>query len=131
MNQEELARLQDQMYQDMIDAPEEQEREIIDMAHQLAQKMYLHPSARTDFEFHGKQYKAAYRSDVKNFKKIITLFIFDVSKPDRFIRTEGEVDNGLSDLENLRALVAAFLRSRIGEYVVGELDDDNEEEGEE
>lgn len=121
MTEEELARLQDQMYQEAINAPEEQERELIDIAEQVGSKLYFHPDRKTDFEFLGHQYIVRCETVLLAFKKII-LMVMDDRTEMRRIKAQVEVDNGLSELENYRATIAAMLRHHIGGVEIGEIE---------
>lgn len=128
MNNDELEKLQQQLFHDMIEMPEEQERMIIDTAQEVSKQLYFHPSKKVSFEFMGVNYRCTYTSRIINFKKTIIFIAFNEAKKNVPIRAVAEVENGLSELENLRATIAAFLRNRLGMETVGEIEDDEEEE---
>ena len=93
---DQLAQLQDQMYHNMIEIPDDLEQEIIDTAKSVANSMYFNASHKTKFEFHGKNYSAAYLTRVIDYKKNILLIAFDMSRPKIAINAQAEVDNDLS-----------------------------------
>lgn len=122
LTDEELARLQDQLYQEAINTPEEQERELIDVAEQTGSKLYFHPDRKVDFEFLGHQYFVRCETVLLSFKKIILMVMDDITEQRR-IKAQVEVDNGLSELENYRATIAAMLRHHIGGVNIGEVEE--------
>lgn len=125
MTDEELERLQNDMYREAIEVPEEEEKELISVAHDVANKLYFHPSLKADFEYLGHQYVCQYLSVVtSNFKKIMAFHMTDLTEK-KLIRAQIEVDNSLSEVENIRAVVASMLRHHTGKVDVGEI---NEEE---
>ena len=121
MTEEELARLQDQMYQDAIEAPEEQERMIIDTAQEVSKQLYFHPSKKVSFEFMGVNYRCTYTTRIIKFKKNLIFIAFNEARKNVPIQAVAEIENNLSELENLRAVIAAFLRNRLGMDTVGEV----------
>lgn len=125
MTNEELARLQEQMYQDAIEAPEEQERIIIDTAKEVSQKLYFHPSQKASFEFLDKKYRCTYNTRIVNYKKTLFFIAFDESRVNVPITAQAEIENDLSEIENLRAVIAAFLRNRLGLDSVGEIENED------
>ncbi len=120
---EELERLQDIMYQEAIAAPEEQEREIIDVSHYVADKLALGSKGKVTAEFDGHEYTFVATRRIENFKETIYVIVVDMHEKvekngmvlPRTFNVSAEVDNSLSYLENLRGCVAAFLRDRIGQ----------------
>jgi len=125
MTDQELASLQEQMYRDAIEAPEEQEKMIIDTAQEVSKKLYFHPARKVAFEFLGRNYRATYTVRIVNFKKLLIFIAFDEERKNVPIRAEAEIENGLSELENLRATIAAFLRNRAGMDVAEELEEED------
>lgn len=121
MTDERLDRIQQELYRETIEVPEEAEMELIDVAHETANKLYFHPSKEADFEYLGNQYKCKYLSFITNFKKIMYVVMDDITTQTR-IRGQVEVDNGLTELENIRATIAAMLRHHTGQTEVGEID---------
>ena len=128
MGDEKLAELQNELYNSMIETPEELECEIIDVARSTATTMYFHPEHKAEFEFQGQSYMVKYVTGVTNFKKKICMgFCRNIDEKHKGYRwAEAEIDNTLSEEENLRAIIAAFLRNLIGMADVGELPDDEE-----
>jgi len=124
MTEQDLERLQNEMYQAAIEAPEEQERIVIDTAQEVSKQLYFHPSKKASFSFNGRDFRATYHTRIENFKKKIFFVAFDVKRPTVPIVAEAEVENGLTELENLRAVIAAFLRHLIGTQRAEILDDD-------
>ena len=120
---DQLAQLQDQMYHNMIEIPDELEQEIIDTAKNVATSMYFNASHKTKFEFHGKNYRAAYITRIIDSKKNILLIAFDMDRPEVAINAQAEINNDLSETENLRGVVAAFLRNRLGIQEAEELEE--------
>ena len=120
---DQLAQLQDQMYHNMIEIPDDLEQEIIDTAKNVANSMYFNASHKAKFEFQGKNYSAAYLTRVIDYKKNILLIAFDMSRPKVAINAQAEVDNDLSEMENLRGVIAAFLRNRLGIQEAEELEE--------
>ena len=121
--QEELERLQDMMYHEAIEAPEEQEQEIIDVSHYVADKLALGTKSKVVAEFNNHEYAFAAIRKIENFRENIYVFVADMHEkierngmvlPKTFT-VSAEVDNNLSYLENLRGCIAAFLRDRIGQ----------------
>lgn len=53
---------------------------------------------------------------------------FNIERPTVPITAQAEISNDLTELENLRGTVAAFLRNRLGMDTVGFEDDDEEED---
>lgn len=121
---EKLAKLHEEMYHNMIEVPEEQEKEIIDVSQYVSKQLYFHPDRRVSFEFAGVNYRCTYTVRIVNFKKNLFFIAFNVEHPTRPITAQAEIENGLSELENLRATIAAFLRNRLGKETVGEITDD-------
>lgn len=123
MTEEDLVRLQDEMYREAIEVPEERERELIDVAHATANRLYFHPSLQADFEFLGNRYRCKYMSFITpNFKKVMYVVMDDITMQRR-IKAQVELNNGLSEIENIRATLAAMLRHHIGRLEVGEIDE--------
>jgi len=123
LTDEELARLQDQMYQEAINVPEEQEQELISISKEIGSKLYFHPSRKTDFEYLGNQYVVHCETVITLAGKYI-LMVMDDTTEKRRIKARVEVDNSLSEIENFRATIAAMLRHHTGNLNVGDLEDE-------
>ena len=111
------------MYQDAINVPEEQEQELISIAKEVGSKLYFHPSRKADFEYLGNQYVVRCESIIMLSGKVILMVMDDLTE-NRRIKAQVEVDNGLSEIENYRATIAAMLRHHTGNLDVGELEDE-------
>lgn len=112
------------MYHDAVEVPEETEAELNNVAQEVAKRIYLHPSKTTDFEFLNHTYKAKYMSIITNdFKKVMYVVMDDLTEQ---VRTRGqiEVNNGLTEMENIRAAICAMLRHHTGLVEVGEIQEE-------
>lgn len=89
--------------------------------------MYFHPDRRYNFEFAGINYRCSYATRIENFKKKLYFFAFNINRPNVPIIAQAEIDNNLTELENLRGTVAAFLRNRLGMDTVGEIEEEDDE----
>lgn len=112
-----------EMYHNMIETPEEIEKELINIAKEVANKMYFHPSLTADFEFLNHVYKAKYMSIVTNsFKKIMYIVMDDLTDKVR-TKAQVEVNNGLTEIENIRATLSAMLRHHTGIVEIDEIEE--------
>ena len=68
----------------------------------------------------GKSYRVSYFTKVEDFQQLMFFIAIpeDTSRPVPII-CKGEINNGLSEQENLRAIIGAFLRDRAGRTEVG------------
>lgn len=122
MTDEELASLQAQMYRDTVEIPEEMEVELIEAARDVANRLYFHPTRKTRFEYLGTKYACAYLSFItSNYKKVMYVVLDDLDLRTR-TKAQVEVNNGLSEIENIRAVVASMLRHHTGNFEVGEVE---------
>lgn len=112
-----------------INAPEEQEKVIIDTAQEVSKQLYFHPDRRCAFEFYGEKYRCGWHTRIENFKKMLYFIAFNMKRPTTPIVAQAEVGNDLTELENLRGTIAAFLRNRLGKETVGILDEEEETDG--
>lgn len=115
--------LQQEMYHEAIEIPEKQEQELIDVTQNVANRLYFHPNQEADFEFLEHQYRVKYFSTVYDFKKYMAFLIDDLTDKVR-IKEQIEVNNSLTEIENIRAALSAGLRHHIGEVDVGEINEE-------
>ena len=120
MDKQELERLQQQMYDDMIEAPTILDEQINDLAEHLGKQLTFKQKEKVKFEFLDHVYTVMYRKDIINFKEVILMIIVDESEINphtnlpRTYNVNAEIDNNLSMSECLRATVASFLRHQTG-----------------
>lgn len=120
MDKQELERLQQQMYDEMIEAPTILDEQINDLAEHLGKQLAFKQKEKVKFEFLDHVYTVMYRKDIINFKEVILMIIVDESEINpqtnlpRTYNVNAEIDNNLSMSECLRATVASFLRHQTG-----------------
>lgn len=120
MDKQELERLQQQMYDEMIEQPTVLDEQINDLAEHLGKQLTFKQKEKVKFEFLGHVYTVMYRKDIINFKEVILMIIVDESEINpqtnlpRTYNVNAEIDNNLSMSECLRATVASFLRHQTG-----------------
>ena len=120
MDKQELERLQQQMYDEMIEAPTILDEQINDLAEHLGKQLTFKQKEKVKFEFLDHIYTVMYRKDIINFKEVILMIIVDESEINpqtnlpRTYNVNAEIDNNLSMSECLRATVASFLRHQTG-----------------
>lgn len=120
MDKQELERLQQQMYAEMIEQPTVLDEQINDLAEHLGKQLTFKQKEKVKFEFLDHVYTVMYRKDIINFKEVILMIIFDESEINpqtnlpRTYNVNAEIDNNLSMSECLRATVASFLRHQTG-----------------
>lgn len=129
MDDRELQELQERLYKEAIEVPEEQEQLIIDVADSVANQLYLGNKNNVKVEFYEHKYAFGMRTYIKDFKQYIHLLVIDAAELNamgypRTFHVETEINNDLSMLENVRASVAAFLRDSLGELRAELMDDD-------
>lgn len=116
MDKQELERLQQQMYDEMIEQPTVLDEQINDLAEHLGKQLTFKQKEKVKFEFLDHVYTVMYRKDIINFKEVILMIIIDESEINpqtnlpRTYNVNAEIDNNLSMSECLRATVASFLR---------------------
>lgn len=120
---EDLDKLQQEMYHEAVEIPENQEQELIDVTQNVANRLYFHPNQEAEFEFLKHQYRVKYFSTVYDFKKYMAFVIDDLTDKVR-IKEQIEVNNSLTEIENIRAALSAGLRHHIGEVDVGEINEE-------
>lgn len=120
MDKQELERLQQQMYDEMIEQPTVLDEQINDLAEHLGKQLTFKQKEKVKFEFLDHVYTVMYRKDIINFKEVILMIIIDESEinpqtnlPHTY-NVNAEIDNNLSMSECLRATVASFLRHQTG-----------------
>ena len=120
MDRQELERLQQQMYDEMIEQPTVLDEQINDLAEHLGKQLTFKQKEKVKFEFLDHVYTVMYRKDIINFKEVILMIIVDESEINpqtnlpRTYNVNAEIDNNLSMSECLRATVASFLRHQTG-----------------
>lgn len=120
MDKQELERLQQQMYDEMIEQPTILDEQINDLAEHLGKQLTFKQKEKVKFEFLDHVYTIMYRKDIINFKEVILMIIVDESEINpqtnlpRTYNVNAEIDNNLSMSECLRATVASFLRHQTG-----------------
>lgn len=120
MDKQELERLQQQMYDEMIEQPTVLDEQINDLAEHLGKQLTFKQKEKVKFEFLDHVYTVMYRKDIINFKEVILMIIVDESEINpqtnlpRTYNINAEIDNNLSMSECLRATVASFLRHQTG-----------------
>lgn len=120
MGKQELERLQQQMYDEMIEQPTVLDEQINDLAEHLGKQLTFKQKEKVKFEFLDHVYTVMYRKDIINFKEVILMIIIDESEINpqtnlpRTYNVNAEIDNNLSMSECLRATVASFLRHQTG-----------------
>ena len=120
MDKQELERLQQQMYDEMIEEPTILDEQINDLAEHLGKQLAFKQKEKVKFEFLDHVYTVMYRKDIINFKEVILMIIVDESEINpqtnlpRTYNVNAEIDNNLSMSECLRATVASFLRHQTG-----------------
>lgn len=120
MDKQELERLQQQMYDEMIEQPTVLDEQINDLAEHLGKQLTFKQKEKVKFEFLDHVYTVMYRKDIINFKEVILMIIVDGSEINpqtnlpRTYNVNAEIDNNLSMSECLRATVASFLRHQTG-----------------
>lgn len=120
MDKQELERLQQQMYDEMIEQPTVLDEQINDLAEHLGKQLTFKQKEKVKFEFLDHVYTVMYRKDIINFKEVILMIIVDESEINpqtnlpRTYNVNAEIDNNLSISECLRATVASFLRHQTG-----------------
>lgn len=120
MDKQELERLQQQMYDEMIEQPTVLDEQINDLAEHLGKQLTFKQKEKVKFEFLNHIYTVMYRKDIINFKEVILMIIVDESEINpqtnlpRTYNVNAEIDNNLSISECLRATVASFLRHQTG-----------------
>lgn len=120
MDKQELERLQQQMYDEMIEQPTVLDEQINDLAEHLGKQLTFKQKEKVKFEFLDHVYTVMYRKDIINFKEVILMIIVDESEINpqtnlpRTYNVNAEIDNNLSMSECLRATVASFLRHQTG-----------------
>lgn len=132
IDDEELARIQQKIYNDAITMPEERERLILDTAKYVANGLYFTPEKIIKVEFLEHRYNFKGFHEVVNFKNLIKIVIVDENEMAHDINGNecprtfsicAEVDNTLSMIENYRGCICAFLRQQSGDYTPEELED--------
>lgn len=120
MDKQELERLQQQMYNEMIEEPTILDEQINDLAEHLGKQLAFKQKEKVKFEFLDHVYTVMHRKDIINFKEVILMIIVDESEINphtnlpRTYNVNAEIDNNLSMSECLRATVASFLRHQTG-----------------
>lgn len=120
MDKQELERLQQQMYDEMIEQPTVLDEQINDLAEHLGKQLTFKQKEKVKFEFLDHVYTVMYRKDIIDFKEVILMIIIDESEINpqtnlpRTYNVNAEIDNNLSMSECLRATVASFLRHQTG-----------------
>lgn len=120
MDKQELERLQQQMYDEMIEQPTVLDEQINDLAEHLGKQLTFKQKEKVKFEFLDHVYTVMYRKDIINFKEVILMIIVNESEINpqtnlpRTYNVNAEIDNNLSMSECLRATVASFLRHQTG-----------------
>lgn len=120
MDKQELERLQQQMYDEMIEQPTVLDEQINNLAEHLGKQLTFKQKEKVKFEFLDHVYTVMYRKDIINFKEVILMIIVDESEINpqtnlpRTYNVNAEIDNNLSMSECLRATVASFLRHQTG-----------------
>jgi hypothetical protein len=120
VDKQELERLQQQMYDEMIEKPTVLDEQINDLAEHLGKQLTFKQKEKVKFEFLDHVYTVMYRKDIINFKEVILMIIVDESEINpqtnlpRTYNVNAEIDNNLSMSECLRATVASFLRHQTG-----------------
>jgi hypothetical protein len=120
VDKQELERLQQQMYDEMIEQPTVLDEQINDLAEHLGKQLTFKQKEKVKFEFLDHVYTVMYRKDIINFKEVILMIIVDESEINpqtnlpRTYNVNAEIDNNLSMSECLRATVASFLRHQTG-----------------
>lgn len=120
MDKQELERLQQQMYNEMIEQPTVLDEQINDLAEHLGKQLAFKQKEKVKFEFLDHVYTVMYRKDIISFKEVILMIIVDESEINpqtnlpRTYNVNAEIDNNLSMSECLRATVASFLRHQTG-----------------
>ena len=120
MDKQELERLQQQMYDEMIEQPTVLDEQINDLAEHLGKQLTFKQKEKVKFEFLDHVYTVMYRKDIINFKEVILMIIIDESEINpqtnlpRTYNVNAEIDNNLSMSECLRATIASFLRHQTG-----------------
>lgn len=120
MDKQELERLQQQMYDEMIEQPTVLDEQINDLAEHLGKQLTFKQKEKVKFEFLDHVYTVMYRKDIINFKEVILMIIVDESEINpqtnlpRTYNVNAEIDNNLSMSECLRATIASFLRHQTG-----------------
>ena len=120
MDKQELERLQQQMYDEMIEQPTVLDEQINDLAEHLGKQLTFKQKEKVKFEFLDHVYTVMYRKDIINFKEVILMIIIDESEINpqtnlpRTYNVNAEIDNNLLMSECLRATVASFLRHQTG-----------------
>lgn len=120
MGKQELERLQQQMYDEMIEQPTVLDEQINDLAEHLGKQLTFKQKEKVKFEFLDHVYTVMYRKDIINFKEVILMIIVDESEINpqtnlpRTYNVNAEINNNLSMSECLRATVASFLRHQTG-----------------
>ena len=120
MDKQELERLQQQMYAEMIEQPTVLDEQINDLAEHLGKQLTFKQKEKVKFEFLDHVYTVMYRKDIINFKEVILMIIIDESEINpqtnlpRTYNVNAEIDNNLSISECLRATIASFLRHQTG-----------------
>lgn len=120
MDKQELERLQQKMYDEMIEQPTVLDEQINDLAEHLGKQLTFKQKEKVKFEFLDHVYTVMYRKDIINFKEVILMIIVDESEINpqtnlpRTYNVNAEIDNNLSMSECLRATVASFLRHQTG-----------------
>ena len=120
MDKQELERLQQQMYDEMIEQPTVLDEQINDLAEHLGKQLTFKQKEKVKFEFLDHVYTVMYRKDIIDFKEVILMIIVDESEINpqtnlpRTYNVNAEIDNNLSMSECLRATVASFLRHQTG-----------------
>lgn len=120
MDKQELERLQQQMYDEMIEQPTVLDEQINDLAEHLGKQLTFKQKEKVKFEFLDHVYTVMYRKDIINFKEVILMIIVDESEINpqtnlpRTYNVNAEINNNLSMSECLRATVASFLRHQTG-----------------
>lgn len=120
MDKQELERLQQQMYDEIIEAPTVLDEQINDLAEHLGKQLTFKQKEKVKFEFLDHVYTVMYRKDIINFKEVILMIIVDESEINpqtnlpRTYNVNAEIDNNLSMSECLRATIASFLRHQTG-----------------
>ena len=112
------------MYHEAIEVPDQVEEELNNVAQEIAKTIYFHPSRIVDFEFLNHTYKAKYMSIVTNdFKKVMYVVMDDLTDQVR-TKAQVEINNSLTEMENIRATLCAMLRHHTGIVEVGEIEDE-------
>lgn len=120
MDGQELERLQQIMYDEMIEKPTLLDEEINDLSVSLSKQLLFKEKQKVKFEFLEHLYTIIYRKDIINFKQVILMYIIDETdfnpgtNMPRVYTVNSEIDTNLSMAECLRATVASFLRHQTG-----------------